>query len=169
MSLHFNKALGLPVISQESGNRLGEIEDLVIDYETGKLLALLVSGGGVMAGLRIVRTENIRNISQEQVLVRDDASLEILGPSRIQDIIQSKIKIKSNKVITENGTNLGKAIDFELDLESERLSCISVRTKILGKPLVVSWDQIVSIGKEAIVVKEEVVKVKTLEPELARA
>jgi len=168
MSIRFNKVLSLPVISYESGDRLGEIKDLVVDHDNGKFLALVV-GEGILTGSRIIRVDKVRNFGRDTVMILDSRSLEVMTPGRIQDIIQSKIKIKGNKVITESETNLGKVMDFEIDLESERLSFIFVRTKILGGPLIVSYNQIVSIGKDAIVVKDEVVKVKALEPELARA
>lgn len=168
MFIRFNKVLSLPVVSCESGDRLGEIKDLVVDYDNGKFLALVV-GEGTLAGLRIIKVDKVKNFSRDRVMILDTRSLEVMTPGRIEDIIQSKIKIKGNKVITENGTNLGKVIDFEIDLDSSRLSFIFVRTKILGGPLMVFYDQIVSIKKDTIVVKDEVVKVKALEPELARA
>lgn len=167
MFIRLNQTLGLPVISQESGNRLGRVKDLIIDYETGEFLALLV-GEGILTSLEIVEIDKVNNFLPDRVMVRDDTSLEILESGRIQEIIQSKIKIKGNKVMTESGTDLGKVTDFEINLNSNRLSSISVKNKILGKPLIISYNQIISIEKDAIIVKDGVVKIKTFEPELAR-
>lgn len=158
MSIFFNQARGLSVVSYKFGDLLGQVEDLIIDPETGKFLALIVKGQ------KVIKAEKIRNFDEKQVLVSGKAG-ETLLSDKIQEIIQNKIKIKGNKVMTESGTRLGRVIDFEIDLVSNKLSTIFVRTKILGKPLMISWNQIISIGKEAIVVRDQVIKIA--EPELA--
>ena len=163
MSIFFNQVRGLSVISHKSGDLLGRVEDLVVDPETGKFLALVVLRK--LSEVSLVKLDKIKEFNHQAVTVLNNQSLEKISSGEIFNIIQNKIKIKGNKVITESGTRLGRVIDYEIDLVSNKLSTIFVRTKILGKPLIISRNQIISIGKEAIIVRDQVIKIA--EPELA--
>lgn len=158
-SFNYNQILGLSVTG-ESGKSLGKVTDLVLDYETGKFLALFIEGQ------KVIKSEQIKNVDKDQILVSHEVE-GALPSDKIQKMIQSKIKIKGNKVITESGTHLGKVVNFEIDLNLNRLSFIFVKDKLLGKSMDIAWDQIISIKKEAILVKDEVVKIKAPELELA--
>lgn len=155
--ISLNQILGLPVIADKSKRLLGKVVDLVLDYKTGKFLGL------ILEGQKVISPERIKDFNGKQILVSEEVG-EILRLGKIQDILQSGIKIKGNKVITETGTKLGKVVDFEVDLILNKLSTIFVKAKILEKPLIIPSSQIISIKKEAILVYDQVIKIA--EPQL---
>lgn len=72
--------LGLrDIVNLVDGSKLGPVKDVIIDTETGKVLALVMSGSrkyfGVLGAGRdvVVSWENIKKIGVDTVLVEADA------------------------------------------------------------------------------------------------
>ncbi len=72
------------VVSVNDGKRLGYIFDLEIDMDTGKIVSLVIPGGGRILGFLgrggelAIDWENIRKVGKDVVLV-DDSELGSTG------------------------------------------------------------------------------------------
>ena len=61
-------------------------------------------------------------------------------------------------VFTESGTKLGKIHDLNLDIESHYVNSYIVRSSLISKTHLIKPIQIISVGKEKIIVKDAVIK-----------
>ncbi len=157
-----SKLIKLAVVSIGSGENLGKIVDLVIDYDSGKCLALLVQPEGILAAKKIVLIDDVSSFGDDAVMVPDEKAVVPLKDSEdIARIVNSKVKIIDNKVVTYSGEQLGEAKDYTIDEASYKLAKLFVSTGILKDlfkgELVITADKVVSIGKDAIIVKDAAV------------
>jgi YlmC/YmxH family sporulation protein len=73
------------VVNVSDGKRLGNIGDIEINLTTGKIEAVIISGGGRVLGFFgkdediIIPWKNILKIGQDVILVRYKSSTESLG------------------------------------------------------------------------------------------
>lgn len=66
-------------------------------------------------------------------------------------------------VVTRAGTSVGKVASFDLDTQSGRLATLHVKTRglvrgLMDDELLISWEAIVEMTPEQVVVTERVVK-----------
>ncbi|NQV13551.1 MAG: PRC-barrel domain-containing protein [Parcubacteria group bacterium] len=168
------------VVTIDSGKGLGKIIDLVIDNDNGRCLALLIQLVGVMARKKIVLIDDVSSFGDDTVMVQSEKILVPLKDNEdIVKVVDRKVKIIGNEVVSYSGEELGEVKDFVVDETSYKLSKLFVSTGLFRDlfkgELIITANKIVSIGKDAIVVKDAVVeeevknKGKSQESELARA
>jgi uncharacterized protein YrrD len=166
--------INLPIISLDTGRKAGQVYDFIVDQETGKILACIVQKAGLFRKIKILATEDISNLGPDAVII-EKADLVTLPEEvvRAKQALDSKIKIIKNRVITESGTYLGIAEDFVFDITSWMLVKLYVRTSVFQDlfkgQLIVPYEKICSIGKNAIVVSDEAIKEKVKEMKTVRA
>lgn len=153
---------GLPIRSLQDGTKLGEISELVIDPLNGKLLALLVNQK-FLGGPKIISLKEIRQAGTSMIIV--DSSYSIAEPDeiiRVKEVLDQKIRIIENNVVTESGQKLGKVKDYSVDLKGERLAKIYVGATLLKElfkeELIIPYENIISITKEKIIVSDTYIK-----------
>lgn len=157
-----SKITKLAVISIGSGENLGEIVDLVIDYDNGKCLALLVQPESILAAKKIVLIDDVGNFGDDAVMVPDEKAVVPLKDNEdIVRVVGSKVKIIGNEAVTYSGEQLGEVKDYAIDGTSYKLAKLFVSTGLFKDlfrgELAVTANQIISIGKDAIIVKDAVV------------
>lgn len=70
------------VVSVNDGKRLGYVFDMEIDMDTGKIMSLIIPGGGRILGFLgrggelVVDWENLKKVGKDVVLV-DDSELDL--------------------------------------------------------------------------------------------
>lgn len=162
--IEYTKTISLPVLTTKTGEKLCKIKDFIIDSDSGKFLGIFcVKLGFIFTTKFFIRIENIENFGQNAVMVEDGSVLE--NPyqnERVSRIIKSKISIKNNKVLTESGDDLGEVKNYEVDVEAAKMAKIIVSGGIFRDffrgELIIPSVQIVSIGRDAIIVRDAVVK-----------
>lgn len=166
MILSYNKIIGLPLISNHNGKKLGKVEDLIINPENGKFLGLIILMPRFFSKKIAVLINDIKNIDTAGVIIKNENILHSLDDldNLVKKIVLKKIKIKNNKVLTKSGDNLGEVRDFEIDTNYNIVSKIYVSGGIIKdlirRELIISRSQIISINKKAIVVKDIIIKSK---------
>ncbi len=170
--INYNKTIGLPIMIFGGSNEVGRVKELIINFETGKLLGLQLSEG-LLKEQRILRLEEIKEFKDDGIFVASDVAVKPLRNfSLFEELLKKDIKIKGNNVVTESNKELGIVFNFFLDNISYKIDKLYVKTNFLrdlfkGR-LIISFDKIVSISKSAIVVKDDFVKDKILMPEVAK-
>lgn len=143
---------------------VGICEDLIIDFSNGKFMGLLVREGFGKKHLKTIAEKDIEGIGQNFFLVK---SYSVLGETdeivRIKEILDKKIRILQNKVVTVSGQNLGKVYDYTLDLKTGYLSRLYVRPTalfVLSPDYIINFSQIISIERDKIIVEDATIKSK---------
>lgn len=166
MIMEYNKAIGLPVFSIKNRRKIGKIKDFIIDYKTGKWKGVLVDKNEVFKTNKIITIDRIKKINRDGFWIEDVRVLKTLDEIEdLKQLLKEKIKIKENNVFTESGQELGKVKNFELDLNTNQLTKIIVSGGIikdfLRGELIIPYHQIISIKKEAIIVKDTFIRSKS--------
>lgn len=163
--IYYNKTKNLPLISKKQNTRLGKVDELIIDFNNGNFLGLTITKGGILSRKKFINLKDIFRFDKNAVVLKSKGIIrQIKNVSKIGEIIRSEIKIKNNKAITQSGQYIGTIKDFEVDLDVNKLSKL-----IVGKGIIpglerqtIPYSQIISIKKEAIVVRDVVVKVQKM-------
>lgn len=164
--MRYSKTIKLAIVSIKSGEKVGKVSDLVVNPENGKFLALLLQPEKAFAKKKIVLAEDISSIGENAIMVQDEsAAVPLQDNEQIMENIEAKVKIASNKAVTYSGDLLGSIKDYEIDETSYKLSKIYVSTGLIKDifkgELVITADKIISIGKDAIIVKDAVISEKS--------
>lgn len=157
-----SKTKNKQVVAITSGQKLSEVKSVIIDYDNGNFMGL------ALKNKTVIFTEDISEFGQDAVMIRDEKELMPLKDNeKLAELIKSKIRIIGNTAVTKSGEDLGEVKDFEVDEVEKKLAKIFVSTgfiKDLFKgELIITADKIISIGEDAIVVKDSAVPVEEKE------
>jgi uncharacterized protein YrrD len=126
-----DKVIGRAVLSVTTANKLGQVNDLVVDPVKGRLLGLSVETLGEV--LAFVDDQQIRSIGPDDVMVNDEASLTSPEKSPLKTLPLAKNNLTGVKVVTESGQLLGEIANVYVDLAKTPVFIYEVRSSILDK------------------------------------
>lgn len=166
MIIEYNKTISLSVVSRHEGEKLCKVKDFIIESQDGKFLGLFcLKTGFIFSTKFFIKNSNIENFGGNAIMVKDKNALE--NPykiSQILNLLKEKTKIKNNKVLTESGDDLGEVKNYTIETINNKLVNIIVSGGIfrdfLRGELIIPREQIISIGPDAIIVKDAVIKEK---------
>jgi uncharacterized protein YrrD len=131
--LKIGSIIGRPVLSLQTANKLGQVDDLVVDPLKGRLAGFSIQRGDETHAL--VEWRVVHSVGADAIMVdRDDSPVEI-DRSPITVFPQAKKDLIGVKVITEHGQLMGKISDLFLCLTEAPLFIYEVRSSIFDKLL----------------------------------
>lgn len=151
--------IGLPVFSVMDGKKIGQVKDLVLNPEEGKLDFILVSNGNWYSGARVLPYKAIMGIGLHAVTTESDSLMtNISETASAHSLLQRNIEIKGNRVLTNRGNLIGIVIEYELDETTGKVTRLEYRTA-QDETVVEFIDagQVLTYGLDVIVIKEEAV------------
>ena len=123
---------GRSVVDVDSAEKLGQVEDLIVDPKQGQLAGLVVShgpsllGGGVSV---VVPASAIRAIGPDLLTVRRTETAESVPAL---DSLPRWSRLTGRKVVSQGGKVLGTIEDVVFDPESHRVSGYPLRDSSAG-------------------------------------
>lgn len=151
--------IGLPVFSVMDGKKIGQVKDLVLNPEEGKLDFILVSNGNWYSGARVLPYKAIMGIGLHAVTTESDSLMtNISETASAHSLLQRNIEIKGNRVLTNRGNLIGIVIEYEMDETTGKVTRLEYRTA-QDETVVEFIDagQVLTYGLDVIVIKEEAV------------
>lgn len=153
MLIRATSLINKQIRSIRDGSFIGRIADIVIDPATGKLLAYKMKSKN-----KIVSTIDIAGYTPLFLVARDsDVLISTEEIIKVKKILDERINVIENKVITKSGKRLGTCEDVIFDEETSSMIKIYVKANLFGsmlRDLIIPSSSIVSITKQAIVVKD---------------
>ena len=156
----YSNILGTPVFDQDGGRPITTVRDLVVDPESGKLIAFVVnqSKNLIITPVDILFWKEILKVRDRDAII---SASEVL---RVESVQKNGIHFFHNKVETKSGKFLGKVVDFEIDTNLYVLARIHVAKGFLGlikyDSRIIPADHIVEVLEDKIVVKDDFQEVK---------
>jgi len=98
--------IGMAVLSRSSGNKLGEVDDLLVDPASGELLGLGVRRDDSLLG--VVGCRDVHSFGKDAVMVADDESLIPSDGVPWAAAPLAGRDLTGANVVTEGGTLLGQ-------------------------------------------------------------
>jgi sporulation protein YlmC with PRC-barrel domain len=145
---------GMPVMTLQEGERLGQVRDLILDPAARQVVALVLDRRAAKED-QVIATANVRNVGAAAITVEDRSSLVPLSRiPRFQELARSRKPIQGKMVISETGARLGQVDDLEVDVQTFRIVSLTLKGT-LGHGRVISAELVRTIGSDAIVVRDE--------------
>lgn len=166
MLLPGSELIGTPVLGLQTGARLAEIADPIIDPANLKIVAYGLKGPLLTEQPSFIMTNDIRELSSIGMIV--DSTDEFIGKSdviAIEKLYELGFNILGMSVIDETKHKLGKVEDYSVDSNSFVIQQLNIKHGVLraftDTGLLVHRSQIVAINDRTIVVRTTA---KKLEP-----
>jgi len=157
MLLPGSQLIGTDVLGLQTGARLAEISDPVIDPANLKIMAYVLKGPLLSEHPSLILTNDIRELSSIGMIV--DSSDEFIGVHdviKIEKLHELQFNLLGMNVIDEKDHKLGKVNDYSIDSNSFVIQQLNVKRGVLKAftetGLLIHRSQIVAINDRTIVV-----------------
>ena len=157
--LSVNTLIGMPLLSRATGNKLGQVDDIILDPLEGVLLGL-----GVLtpdSDVLLLDYREVYSFGRDAVMANRDDSLVPPDDSRLAGAPRAKKDISGARVVTEGGALLGEVANVFVHVAPPPLVVYEVREsvidKLLGRGLFIpaSLGRALSEDAERIIVPED--------------
>ncbi len=108
--------VGKPIITYDTGEKIGRVRDLIFDQERNYLVALLVQEGGFMSDARVLPLASIQSIGMDAAIVgRADQIVSARSDPKVAAILDRNNIMNGTHIMTVSGQDLGKMVDLYFD------------------------------------------------------
>lgn len=116
--------IGLSVVGQQDGKKLGTVKDLFFDHESDQLLALVLAEKdlfGLMSTV-IVPWREVRSIAGDVVLVANENSpIKLKDDPQAREMANRETVLSGTQVLSQDGQQLGTLADMFIDETTGRV------------------------------------------------
>lgn len=147
---------GLPVISLEDGRLLGKVQELVIDPQERRVVALVTGEKGLLrTRAQVIPFDRLRSIGTDAVTVtREGEVQELRSRPDLEKLLE--LPLLGGYVISEEGTKIGRVEDFSFNPTSGQLHGLLLQE---GKGDVAEGflpiDEILYFGEDYIIARRD--------------
>ncbi|KKM09248.1 hypothetical protein SY88_19660 [Clostridiales bacterium PH28_bin88] len=152
--------LSLPVISLDTGTRVGQIRDLLIDTSTRRVFGVVLEHEGWLREAQVIPFELLVSVGQDAVTVRDrEAIVTLDAASHLHEHAKdSLLKTRGKKVFTADGTELGTVEDMVVGIPEGRVAGLELSGGIINDVMkgraILPESDIIIFGEDAMVVSK---------------
>ncbi len=148
--------IGLPVFSIVDGKKIGQVKDLVLNPEEGKLDFILVSNGSWYVGARVLPYRAVAGIGEHAVTTESENLLTNIGETTsANNLLQRNIEIKGNRVLTNKGNLIGVITEYEIEESTGKITRLEYKSALDESVIeIIDTTQVLTYGEDVIVVKE---------------
>ena len=136
--------------------KIGQVKDLVINPEDGKVDFILVSNGTWYVGARVLPYKSVMGIGEHAVTTESEGQLSLINDTAAaNNLLQRNIVVKGNRVLTKQGNLVGVVSEFSIDETTGKITRLEYKTaQDESKVEIIEADQVLTFGSDVIVVKE---------------
>ena len=113
---------GLAVVSVRQAEKLGTVDDLLVDVSNHRMAALLLQGGVFREG-PMVRWSDIHSLGPDAIMV-DDSSAAVATANENHDVRLSDLR--DTRVVGDNGELEGTVAGVDFDADSGKVTAYIV-------------------------------------------
>lgn len=148
--------IGLPVFSVLDGKKIGQVKDLVINPEEGKVDFILVSNRNWYVGARVLAYKSVMGIGEHAVTTESENSLTSINETaNANNLLERNVELKGNRVLTNKGNLIGVISEYEIDENTGKISRLEYRTaEDESKIEVIESEQVMTYGIDVLVIKQ---------------
>lgn len=162
--LKVENLIGLPVIVMDEGREIGIVRDVVIEPVKMEVSGLVVEEKIWYRGAKFIAFKDISSIGDYAITIENSQGISDLNSNpEIIALLDKGVKIKGTKVITRGGKLLGTMVEFYINGQNgkiERYEFIENTGDEKGDRVSISAEDIFTLGKDVVIIKEEVAKTK---------
>ncbi len=149
-----------PVVSVADAEKLGTVEDIVLDPSSGKVLGLRVRRAGLFTKGEAVLLDDVLSIGLDAVTLQDASRMNDEKKFREFDDSTTGSKVIGARMMTEHGHEVGTVSDLDVDFEhgvvTQYLLSGSFLDKFRKDEHSVPASAVLKIGDSMVVVNNDV-------------
>lgn len=159
MTIKGDTIIGLNVLSIQTGTKVADIKELLYDPSQNRVLGFLIDEGGWFSSSKIIKIEDVMSIGHDAVMIASDEIVKTADElqGKVSRIADEGHYLTHNKVVTEDGTDLGRITDILFEDTSGNVVAFEVSQGVVqdvrGGKKQIRLDDIITVGKEAVIVK----------------
>lgn len=166
MLTNASKMIGCPIMSLHVGGQIATVEQLIVDPNNLRVIALAVTGIAKEKGVgNILDVTDIREFSKIGLIINSIDDLVLPDDViKIRDVLALDFDLNGMNVKSKKGSRMGKIKDYVINPEN-----FAVRQLIVQRPmlkafldpeLTIDASQVVEITDYDVIVKDEISKIK---------
>lgn len=141
----------LPVLSIESGARLGFVDDVLFDTSPLRVAALRVKQAGQQI---VVPWSVVKTVGVDAIMVPDDAAAHTPSSEAGLSALRDSAALRALRVVDEGGTFIGTVKAVEVDPATGAITAVEAHTGGMlgmgGTTTAIGADEVRSIGDEVL-------------------
>lgn len=116
--LRRREVIGLPMLT-DAGERLGDVEDVLVNRSGRRVMGFLLAGGGRLSGHRVYPFEEVRAVGDGAVVVaQPGAVLRTRQVNRLRRLLARHADLVGKRLVSRSGQDLGVIADLVFDPET---------------------------------------------------
>lgn len=143
--------INLPILTIADGSLLGKVKGLIINPDRFSVDFLSIEQEERQGGIKAIPFHHVVGVGDYAVMVEHSES--DISYSMVNQLVSKKVQIIGTDVITQKGDYIGEVTEYMINEESGKLEQLTLSSG--NKEEVISFEQVLSIGKERVVVSEE--------------
>ena len=109
-------AIGLTVITQDSGKKVGKTEDLVIDRQARSILGILIDEAGWFKEAQVVPWASVRTLGLDAVIIDSEEGVKKASEvPEMREVLERGYILRGVRIHTTQGLDLGEVMDVLFD------------------------------------------------------
>ena len=124
---------GLAVVTLSGGEKIGKVDDIVFNPNTGRVTGFFVDRGGLFTKPKFLPTGDVHTLGDDALTLSSETAL-LDGPSALTGELAAKTA-ENLPVLNPAGTNLGKVVDIAVDTQSLTVPYLVLATGFVGDTL----------------------------------
>ncbi|HZJ82503.1 MAG TPA: PRC-barrel domain-containing protein [Clostridia bacterium] len=147
--------IGFPLISIHEAMELGEIKELLIDPNEGRVKYVMIMDKEWYLGAKILPFNSILSIGNDAVTIESRRDMQQFSQvEEAASIVQNDIKMIKAKVFTQKGKYIGSVIEYYIDEEDGSI-CGFILDGSQGS-MDIKNPNIITFGSETLVIEDSV-------------
>lgn len=147
--------INLPVFSIIDARKIGQVKDLVINPEEGRVEFILVGNGSWYTGARVLPYQSVMGVGEHAVTTESENQLTNIGETAYASLLERNTEIKGNRILTDRGNLIGVISEYEIDENTGKITkllynCAEDEAKIE----IIQADRILTFGSDIVFVKQ---------------
>lgn len=157
------RLLSLPIVSIQTGGRLGKIASPIIDPRQLRIVAFKCEGPQINISPAILHSEDIREVSDIGLIV--DSADNIMSADdlvRLKEVLDLNFQLDDKLVVEENGRKVGRVTSYSIETTAFYVMKLHVRPGFISSfkvtERIIDRSQITEITPQKIIVKSPTIK-----------
>lgn len=147
---------GLAVVSLSGGDRLGRVDDVILDASKAAIVGILVDRGGMFSKPKFLEASHVRGLGTDALTIDAETALTDYDPNTLGASVQAVKPLDGRPVLTEAGSIIGKIADVAVDTDTLQVPYFLISTGLLdntlhGKPHL-PLTAVKTIGADSVIV-----------------
>ena len=152
--------IGKEILSLAEGVKLDKVNDVVVDPEGRRLIALVVSEGGFMSSSKVVPISRVSSFGKDAVVIESsEAIIDVSADPDLRVYVEQEDKILGKTIYTTTGEEQGTIADIYFEERSGDVVGYEISGGLLGDAAkgqsYLASEEITAIGDDVIYVEPE--------------